>query len=417
MALPFMFGASSILQTLVGIRPIREGILRHLNTEDLLNLARTASTIRHSIIDNGWDINDKLSRFIKYPIQFRSQLGRSGALISGSFALQFFERTLWPDSDLDIVVQDGVNLEGLSKYLTTVERYKMVEEEPHEYNPSVYIKEVQTYRYMKTGDADLDGSKDAKSKIQLTVTHCIPLLAILRTYYTTALINFISWNKAYSLFPRATFIYHETMPLKPVNEHYGRLHSKYSKRGWRMRTQPITYDVFPGRQSPFGRKANRRVGDKDTRIIRLDTTFVERPSRPDFVLEYSGFQNAVRKNLASRISAELFKSPSLRYQYVYPASGPSSIFWAEISKFLSRNTYGQLAKMSPEDLVNAVGGLSPQDACPYALEFKHPEGWDYYDDLVPELYDHMEDKGVFEIAHYKLRAFSATAEHKAFHTK
>ncbi|KAI0841850.1 hypothetical protein F5Y06DRAFT_292673 [Hypoxylon sp. FL0890] len=392
---PTLVGGRSILQTLLNIHPIRQRIMRHLNTQDVLNLGRTASAMRYNIINNDWDINRKLARFIKDPTRFRSQLGRSDALISGSFVLQFFERTIWPDSDLDIVVQDGVNLEGLSKFLTTVEGYKMIEEEPHKYKQSTYIKKVQTYKYINTGDADVDGNKGVRRKIQLTVTHCIPLLAILRTYYTTALINFISWNKAYSIFPRATFLYHETMPLKPVNEHYGRLHSKYGKRGWRMRTQPITYDVFATRQSPFGRKANRRIGDKDTRKIRLDTTFVEKPSKPDFVLE---------------ISAELFKSPSLRYQYVYPATGPSRIFWTEIGKFLSRNTYGQLAKMSPDEVVNVVDDHPPKDVCPYDLDFKQPEGWDYYDDLIPELYDHMEDKTVFDTARFEIRSFSTTAQ-------
>lgn len=144
--------------------------------------------------------------------------------------------------------------------------------------------------YQMKDDDDVDGNKDATSKIQLVVTHYPPLLAILRTYYTTAVVNFISWNKAYSIFPRATFLYHETLPLKPLSKHFGWLHCKYSKRGWRMRTQPLQYDIDPGQSYSYGFRANRRVGDADTRIMRLDTTFVQRPSKPDFVLEYSGFQ-------------------------------------------------------------------------------------------------------------------------------
>ncbi|KAI0148170.1 hypothetical protein F4776DRAFT_660343 [Hypoxylon sp. NC0597] len=299
---PVLVGEHRFLLTLLDSYPSREGIMHYLDTEDVLNLARTSTAIRRNIMDNDWNINSKLARFIKDPTGFRSQLGHSDALISGSFALQFFERITWLDSDLDIVVRDGENLEGLANFLTTVEGYKMTEEQgPYKPNQDTYIKEVQTYMYSMKGDANVDGNKSAKSKIQLTVTHCIPLLAILRTYYTTAVINFISWDKAYSLFPRATFLYHETMPLKPVNEHFGRLHSKYSERGWRMRTQPITYDVYPGRKSPFGQKANRRVGDEDTWKIRLDTTFVERPSKPISVLEYSGFQLCSLMNHEERL--------------------------------------------------------------------------------------------------------------------
>ncbi|OTA84410.1 hypothetical protein M434DRAFT_36467 [Hypoxylon sp. CO27-5] len=381
MAPPTPVQGHPLLLTLLDFYPSREGIMHYLDTKDVLNLARASTAIRHNIMDNYWNINSKLARFIRDPTRFRSQLGHSDALISGSFALQFFERTTWLDSDLDIVVQDGKNLEGLAKFLTAVEGYKMTEEQgPYKPTQDAYIKEVQTFMYSMKGNANMDGNKSAKSKIQLTVTHCTPLLAILRTYYTTAVINFISWNKAYSLFPRATFLYHETMPLKPVNEHFGQLHTKYSERGWRMRTQPITYDLFPGRKSPFGNKANRRVGDEDTRKIKLDTTFVDRPSKPDFVLE---------------ISAEVFKSPSLRYEYVYPAIGQSIIFWTEIGKFLSRNTIGQLMKMSLEEIMDAVDDSQPQDVCTYALDFEQPQGWDYYDDLIPKLYDYMEDKGVF----------------------
>ncbi|OTA69596.1 hypothetical protein K449DRAFT_429059 [Hypoxylon sp. EC38] len=381
MAPPTPVQGHPLLLTLLDFYPSREGIMHYLDTKDVLNLARASMAIRHNIMDNYWNINSKLARFIRDPTRFRSQLGHSDALISGSFALQFFERTTWLDSDLDIVVQNGKNLEGLAKFLTAVEGYKMTEEqEPYKPSHDAYIKEVQTFMYSMKGNANVDGNKSAKSKIQLTVTHCTPLLAILRTYYTTAVINFISWNKAYSLFPRATFLYRETMPLKPVNEHFGQLHTKYSERGWRMRTQPITYDLFPGRKSPFGNKANRRVGDEDTRKIKLDTTFVERPSKPDFVLE---------------ISAEVFKSPSLRYEYVYPAIGQSIVFWTEIGKFLSRNTLGQLMKMSLEEMMDAVDDSQPQDVCTYALDFEQPQGWDYYDDLIPKLYDYMEDKGVF----------------------
>lgn len=108
--------------------PIRQGIMSHLDTKDILNLLKTCWTMRHNIKANEWDINDRLSRFLDSPTAFRSQLGRSNALISGSFALQFFERVVWPDSDLDIMVQEGEDLERMAKHLIESEGYKMVSE-------------------------------------------------------------------------------------------------------------------------------------------------------------------------------------------------------------------------------------------------------------------------------------------------
>lgn len=50
----------------------------------------------------------------------------TNALISGSFALQFFERVTWPESDLDILVEEGDGLEEMKKYLTGSEGYTKV---------------------------------------------------------------------------------------------------------------------------------------------------------------------------------------------------------------------------------------------------------------------------------------------------
>lgn len=52
-------------------------------------------------------------------------------------------------------------------------------------------------------------------------------------------------------------------------------------------------------------------------------------------------------------------------------------------------------KMSPEDVTEVVNHEQPLDVLPYMLEFEQPEGWDYYDDLIPKMYDHMENKGMF----------------------
>jgi hypothetical protein len=59
----------------------------------------TQSYIRHT-----YNINQHLSRFFPDPIAFRSLQARSATLISGSNALQFFDRTFYPESDLDLYV-------------------------------------------------------------------------------------------------------------------------------------------------------------------------------------------------------------------------------------------------------------------------------------------------------------------------
>lgn len=41
----------------------------------------------------------------------------------------------------------------------------------------------------------------------------MPWQAVIRNYYMSCICNFITWNKAYSLYPKSTFIEHKTFPL------------------------------------------------------------------------------------------------------------------------------------------------------------------------------------------------------------
>ncbi len=50
------------------------------------------------------NINRHLQRFFPDPLAFRSVQASTGAVISGSNALQFLNRTIYPDSDLDLYV-------------------------------------------------------------------------------------------------------------------------------------------------------------------------------------------------------------------------------------------------------------------------------------------------------------------------
>ena len=81
-----------------------------------------------------WNIDKYLHRFVSDPKKFRSQLGAYDALVSGSLALQFFERVVWPDSDLDVFI-NVKNVEAFSRYLVTEEGYtEPIETKPRQEN-------------------------------------------------------------------------------------------------------------------------------------------------------------------------------------------------------------------------------------------------------------------------------------------
>jgi hypothetical protein len=69
------------------------------------------------------DINAKLRHFVDNPTAVRSCLGHYNGLISGCFALQFFERAVWPKSDLDLFFEKANGYEEMIEYLVQHEGY------------------------------------------------------------------------------------------------------------------------------------------------------------------------------------------------------------------------------------------------------------------------------------------------------
>ena len=59
-------------------------------------------------------------------------MGKYDALISGSFAIQFFDHVSWTESDLDVFVEDGdgENAKAMGRYLMEQEKYEFVERTP-----------------------------------------------------------------------------------------------------------------------------------------------------------------------------------------------------------------------------------------------------------------------------------------------
>jgi len=68
------------------------------------------------------------------------------------------------------------------------------------------------------------------NKIQLVAVGGTPLQTVLTGFYMTAIVNFITWNKAYSIFPRHTFLQHKGYLLQPLNEYLSILLRKYASR-------------------------------------------------------------------------------------------------------------------------------------------------------------------------------------------
>lgn len=112
--------------------PIFDRLCAHMPIAEIINLTRTCKALSHlyqTLLGlQQWNVDRDLLRFVKDPHRFRTQLGKCDGLISGSFALQFFERVYWEGSDLDIFVKDRREACEFEHYLTNVENYKLSRE-------------------------------------------------------------------------------------------------------------------------------------------------------------------------------------------------------------------------------------------------------------------------------------------------
>lgn len=111
-------------------RPIYDNILSCLEVPDLIHLGRTSKLARAALAEystRAYNINRHLLNFFNNPLSFRSLQARTGTVISGSNALQFLDRTYYPDADIDVYVHPGHALD--------VGKWLMSEEEGYTFVP------------------------------------------------------------------------------------------------------------------------------------------------------------------------------------------------------------------------------------------------------------------------------------------
>jgi hypothetical protein len=108
--------------------PVRDRICFYSSIGAIIAISRTCKQLSQTYQDllaTQWNIDSKLSRFVADPRRFRMRLRDTEAVISGSFAVQFFDRTVYRDADLDVFVEHGNHVKGLCKHLTSTEGYKL----------------------------------------------------------------------------------------------------------------------------------------------------------------------------------------------------------------------------------------------------------------------------------------------------
>lgn len=137
--------------------PIYDNIFSYLTPLSLTRMASVNRAIRRVTKDfaaRAYNVNTRLARFVSEPLMFRSLMARTHMVISGSFALQFFDRTYYPDSDLDLYLHPDRNIIEIGEYFEQ-EGYKFI---PRSWQLPVYRDEAE--RVCANIDIEVDDIED-----------------------------------------------------------------------------------------------------------------------------------------------------------------------------------------------------------------------------------------------------------------
>ncbi|KAF3309014.1 hypothetical protein TWF173_011524 [Orbilia oligospora] len=332
---------SSILK-LFEIPELFARISNKLSEKDCLNLTSTCKALREKK-EQVWDINAHMAHFLERPTEFRSLMATHGAVVSGSDALQFLSRERFENSDLDVYFEVG-RLRGFKEHLEEVEGYAWV---PYQWQ-SGGIEEAMVDRIFDTKDFQkleqagrlskgsnlgylaryemktLEGvflfqkgkaEDQSLRQVQLIVTHGPPMYAILSDFYATHLFNVYDYKGAYSIFPRGTFVERRGYKTQAMTAKVVRCCGKYAQRGYDI----LDYAEWDEKSTGEGRfgdvvlevkddreiRRSRRVGDRFSWCLNLDTTGVDVPEHPpSSLLEYATFgmgYNDKRRNMYGEV--------------------------------------------------------------------------------------------------------------------
>ena len=185
--------------------PIYDNILSRSDASSLARLSSANRLIRQATQDyarRAHNINLRLQRFFGSPLAFRSLQARTAAVISGSFAIQFFDRTFYADSDMDIYVHPDKNMLDIGLYLMS-EGYTF---KPEIWQQSQYKEEVERVCSYVGQEPDNEAeqdqlyasstiravftferqTRDGALKIQVVVSHNSPLASVLDFHSSTS---------------------------------------------------------------------------------------------------------------------------------------------------------------------------------------------------------------------------------------
>ncbi|PPQ74738.1 hypothetical protein CVT26_005070 [Gymnopilus dilepis] len=218
----------------------------------LIALSKTSKALRRLFIcyaQARWDPAKRYRSWFSDVLEFRRVLKRSGAVVSGSFALQYFDRTFYAESDMDLFVRIGgvgplcdfVRSQGYGSVGYNLDYDECAAEGgAHIIKAALNITSYEdpllgVYTFKKfvawpSGRVDM-------LQIQVVVVDTEPVEHILFDFHSTAVMNFLTADNAIAVFPFSTFVQRVSYISKIRVESSQRTEkwiSKYEERGFKM---------------------------------------------------------------------------------------------------------------------------------------------------------------------------------------
>ncbi|KAF2644413.1 hypothetical protein P280DRAFT_534850 [Massarina eburnea CBS 473.64] len=400
--------------------PVQKSLLACLQPGEVATLNMTSTKffdMDRTLATSLYNINLKLKKFFDNPQGFRSLQGECNAIVVSDFALKFLSRDTLPDGL--VIYAPQANAPKLKHWLED-QGYTMAK--PNEGNDEDEDNDNDDDEDAEPGDLWWKNVAGKKLTVSLDVLTVPPIQKLLNHASTTANLNFITWNAAYSLFPSSTFITKDAYMLNAMED---------TTRGNRV-AQEVALLAACGIKTSSSRhqgltsamSAFRRIGDKYTWKLPLCTKDISLSSIPVQVLESTTFKlhhmevgylpvSALQQHY--KISASCISSQVLEYDYVVSKEveenngllqGYSNYMCKiqRLQRHLSDAVHIELMKIPRKDRPRSsrfphpdFGGI--QMVVVEDADFVLPSTWIYRDDeMFPYLKDaweaELDEKGV-----------------------
>ncbi|KAJ7450074.1 hypothetical protein B0H11DRAFT_1928451 [Mycena galericulata] len=316
-------------------------LFAQIPARDLVKLMRTCRRVYLLVHDTCFSITRLLSPFFGDPSEvarFRETQAQTATVISGSTALQFFNRLTYPDSDLDLYAYRELAYLPVHFLLDNGYTYNPREspdpDQPsRSQDPDVFVQLFEaaqrTISYLGRGIADVLDFRKGDKKIQLIIATSTPMEIIL-SFHATCVMNIITHDKAYALYPNSTFVAKTALIVETSGAGQEAGRQKYVDRGWTMVPTPSVSST-----SELGVRAIRWVGDHFTWILPLSPP--PEDTHQDFCPLNSWYLDCADDTTTTKW--DLFEHPALEYSYVVSDLGAVSAI-ADKFAYLIAHVYG-----------------------------------------------------------------------------